>query len=120
MTIEPSDILAHGATGGTSALTAGWFVKTLFKNWVKAHDQKTEAQTKAIDELSKAITALVASVQELKIDVAKISVAVVKIDGLDAKLNSLDKTVAVLDHRASEAEADLNGLGRKIRSLEGS
>jgi len=102
--VELQDILAHGTTGGASALTAGWLVKWLFKNWVRSHDET--------------IKALTTSVQALTIEVTKISAVVARFDAVDKKAVELDKTMAVVSHRLTEAESDLNGLGSKVRAME--
>lgn len=104
MAIEAADLMTHGATGGASALTAGWLVKWLFKNWVKHHD----------DTLKELVTA----VQEIKLTLARTEIMLKRFEDVEKKTTEVDKTVAVLAHRMEESESDLNGLGRKVRGME--
>lgn len=100
-------MIAHAASAGGGAITVSWFAKTLLKAWMKKHD-----------DVVKEVRELKESVQELAIEVAKTGVIMRHFDAMDRKMQDLDKQAAVIDHRLSETEADLNGLGHKIRTLE--
>jgi hypothetical protein len=105
--VELGDIASHIAVGGGSAATMGWIAKTLLKTWMQKH----EAMAAAVNKLAE-------KVEALTIEVTKIGVTMQRFDVVDQKTQELDKAVAVAQHRLDETQSDLNGIGRKIRTME--
>lgn len=114
--MEAPDIVTHATAAVGGSVTMGALAKYLIQNWIKKHDERADKTGEALQDLGeKTATAL----EAIRIELGKISI---RLEGLQRSSDATveyGKTIAVMEVRIADFGRCLNGLGQKVKNLNG-
>jgi hypothetical protein len=99
--MELSEIAIPAASAVSGGVTVGWIAKTMIQNWLKKHDD------------------MASSVQTMLIQLTRIEERVNTLQRAEERSKDQAQKLAVIESQLGEFKDDLNGVGRKLRALEG-
>lgn len=97
---ELADIVVPAASAAGGGLTVGWIAKLLIQNWLKKHE------------------AMESSVGTMLIQLTRIEERVSTLQRAEERARDQGRDIAVIQKQIEEFREDLNGVGRKVRSME--
>jgi uncharacterized membrane protein YqiK len=114
--METPDILGTAGAGAGGVITMGAIAKWLIQNWIKKHDDRAEKQAEAHRGLA---DVMAQSLEAIRVELGKISVRLEMLQETSSAMVEIGKTVAVMEVRIADFGKCLNGLGQKVRNLNG-
>ncbi len=114
--METPDIIGTAAGGAGGAVALGALVKWLIQYWIKKSDERAEKTTTTVQVLSDKTAD---KLEAIMVELGKISVRLEHLQTSADATAELGKALAVVDKRVEGLERGLNGLGAKVRSLNG-